>query len=63
MDNLDRTGVVQGALAKRVLNLQLTSLGVLPEGSTIDNYEDLSAQFRESKLMFDCVPSLVAYGL
>ncbi|KAH8835920.1 inositol phosphatidylinositol phosphatase [Flagelloscypha sp. PMI_526] len=47
MDNLDRTGVVQAALAKRVLNLQLVSLGILPEGSTIDNYEEFSLQFRE----------------
>lgn len=49
MDNLDRTNVVQAALAKWTLNRQLQLLGVLPEGGSIDDYESLSKDFRESK--------------
>ncbi|KAL0950766.1 hypothetical protein HGRIS_007534 [Hohenbuehelia grisea] len=47
MDNLDRTNVVQAALAKWTLNKQLHSLGILPENATIDDYEVLSRDFRE----------------
>ncbi|KII93715.1 hypothetical protein PLICRDRAFT_88051 [Plicaturopsis crispa FD-325 SS-3] len=47
MDNLDRTNVVQATLAKRTLNLQLRSLGILPEDASIDDYEAFSKDFRE----------------
>ncbi|KAJ7630572.1 SacI homology domain-containing protein [Roridomyces roridus] len=47
MDNLDRTNVVQAALAKWTLNEQLTSVGILPEGGSIDSYEALAKDFRE----------------
>lgn len=49
MDNLDRTNVVQAALAKWTLNQQLISLGILSPGGSIDEYPALSADFRESK--------------
>lgn len=49
MDNLDRTNVVQASLAKWVLNQQLRTLGVLPADRTIDDYETLSRDFRESQ--------------
>ncbi|CAK5279942.1 unnamed protein product [Mycena citricolor] len=46
MDNLDRTNVVQASLARWTLNQQLTVLGILPEGDTIDSYEGVSEDFR-----------------
>lgn len=49
MDNLDRTNVVQGALAKRALNLQLQSIDLIPPNGTIDNYDSLARDFRESE--------------
>jgi hypothetical protein len=48
MDNLDRTNVVQAALAKYTLNLQLIELGILPPGASVDDYEGFSKDFRES---------------
>ena len=48
MDNLDRTNVAQAALAKWTLNRQLRALGLLVENDTIDNYDDISKDFRES---------------
>jgi hypothetical protein len=45
MDNLDRTNAVQAALR---LNKQLKSLGILSETGSIDDYEALSLDFRES---------------
>ncbi|KAJ7169488.1 SacI homology domain-containing protein [Mycena filopes] len=47
MDNLDRTNVVQAALARWTLNQQLKSLGILPQDGTIDAYEGISQDFRE----------------
>ncbi|KAJ7293201.1 SacI homology domain-containing protein [Mycena rebaudengoi] len=47
MDNLDRTNVVQAALAKWTLNEQLKALGILPKEGTIDAYEVFSKDFRE----------------
>ncbi|CAL1696347.1 unnamed protein product [Somion occarium] len=47
MDNLDRTNVAQAAIAKWTLNRQLQALGILQENDTIDNYEDISKDFRE----------------
>ncbi|KAI6005178.1 SacI homology domain-containing protein [Pisolithus orientalis] len=47
MDNLDRTNVVQAALAKWTLNYQLKSLGVLTEGEELDDFQALSQDFRE----------------
>lgn len=52
MDNLDRTNVAQAAFAKWTLNQQLQTLGILNEGESIDNYEELLKDFRES----ECLP-------
>jgi hypothetical protein len=49
MDNLDRTNVVQATIAKRILNQQLRELGILSADDSIDNYEAISKEFRESK--------------
>ena len=49
MDNLDRTNVVQATIAKWTLNQQLRELGILPAGNSIDDYEAISKEFRESK--------------
>ncbi|KAF8446152.1 SacI homology domain-containing protein [Boletus edulis BED1] len=47
MDNLDRTNVVQAALAKWTLNLQLKALGILAEGEDLDDFHALSKDFRD----------------
>ncbi|KAF9056681.1 inositol/phosphatidylinositol phosphatase [Panaeolus papilionaceus] len=47
MDNLDRTNVVQGALAKWTLNRQLRDLGILSETDGVDDYEAFSKEFRD----------------
>ncbi|EGO02783.1 hypothetical protein SERLA73DRAFT_102758 [Serpula lacrymans var. lacrymans S7.3] len=47
MDNLDRTNVVQAALAKWTLNHQLKTLGVFSENEQLDDFETLSSDFRE----------------
>lgn len=49
MDNLDRTNVVQAALAKWTLNHQLRVLGVLVEGEELDDFHALGRDFRERK--------------
>ena len=49
MDNLDRTNVVQATIAKWTLNQQLRELGILSADDSIDNYETISKDFRESK--------------
>ena len=49
MDNLDRTNVVQATIAKWTLNKQLRELGILSAEDSIDNYEAVSKDFRESK--------------
>lgn len=49
MDNLDRTNVVQAAIAKHILNQQLQSLGILSSGDGIDDYEAFSKEFRECR--------------
>lgn len=51
MDNLDRTNVAQAAFAKWTLNQQLQTLGILNEGESIDNYEELLKDFRESECL------------
>lgn len=48
MDNLDRTNVAQAAFAKWTLNRQLWSLGIMNETESIDNYDELLKDFRES---------------
>ena len=48
MDNLDRTNVAQAAIAKWTLERQLKALQVIQENDTIDNYEELVRDFRES---------------
>jgi hypothetical protein len=60
MDNLDRTNVMQATLAKWTLNKQLQSLGILPENASIDGYEGLSQDFRDSKRFST---SLLVYGV
>ncbi|KAF7306606.1 SAC domain-containing protein [Mycena indigotica] len=47
MDNLDRTNVVQAALARWTLNKQLRSLGILNDDDSIDAYDQVSQDFRE----------------
>ncbi len=49
MDNLDRTNVVQGALAKWSLNKQLQELGILSDGEVVDQHEEFMHIFRNSK--------------
>jgi len=49
MDNLDRTNVVQAALAKWTLNQQLRELGVLGATDGVDDFEEFSKDFRESE--------------
>jgi hypothetical protein len=49
MDNLDRTNVVQSTLAKWTLKKQLQDLEILPLNASIDDYESLSQDFRDSK--------------
>ncbi|KAF8324844.1 inositol/phosphatidylinositol phosphatase [Cantharellus anzutake] len=46
MDCLDRTNVVQSALAKEVLTMQLRSIGVLSEKESLDDHEDFMEVFR-----------------
>ncbi|KIM31856.1 hypothetical protein M408DRAFT_327265, partial [Serendipita vermifera MAFF 305830] len=46
MDNLDRTNVVQGAIAKWSLNKQLQELGILSEGEVVDQHSDFMHLFR-----------------
>ncbi|KAF5384682.1 hypothetical protein D9757_006227 [Collybiopsis confluens] len=47
MDNLDRTSVVQAALAKYVLTKQLQKIDVLSKEQGVDDFESLSKDFRE----------------
>lgn len=47
MDTLDRTNVVQAALAKWTLHQQLIELGILSPSVGVDNYEGLSKDLRE----------------
>ncbi|KAJ7356993.1 SacI homology domain-containing protein [Mycena albidolilacea] len=47
MDNLDRTNVVQAALARWTLNQQLKAVGILSEEDSIEAYEGISKDFRE----------------
>ena len=49
LDNLDRTNVAQAAIAKYVLTKQLREVGTFGENETVDDYEELSAAFRESQ--------------
>lgn len=49
MDNLDRTNVAQATIAKWTLNQQLRELGILSADDSIDNYEAINKEFRESK--------------
>ena len=49
MDNLDRTNVVQSAIAKWSLNKQLHELGILSEGETVDQHERFMTLFRHGK--------------
>jgi hypothetical protein len=46
MDCLDRTNVVQSAIAKRVLTKQLRALDILAEDETLEAHEDFMHTFR-----------------
>ena len=48
MDNLDRTNVAQSAIAKWMLERQLKDLRVIQENDSVDNYDELTRDFRES---------------
>ena len=48
MDNLDRTNVAQAAFAKWTLDQQLKLLGILNEHESIETYDVLIKDFRES---------------
>ena len=58
MDNLDRTNVVQAALAKYTLNNQLRDLGILSPDDGVDDYEGFSKEFRECEFMSLCTLSI-----
>ena len=58
MDNLDRTNVAQAAFAKWTLDQQLKSLGILNEHESIETYDILIKDFRESEIL---LPSLIAF--
>nr|VWP01399.1 1,3-beta-glucanosyltransferase (EC [Ganoderma boninense] len=47
MDNLDRTNVAQSAIAKWMLERQLKELRVIQENDSVDNYDELTRDFRE----------------
>jgi phosphatidylinositol 4-phosphatase len=49
MDNLDRTNVVQAAIAKWTLANQLCELDIIQGGKTIDDFTALATDLRESK--------------
>lgn len=51
MDSLDRTNVVQSALAKHVLNEQLRVAGVLQAGQSVEQFEDFMSIFRNRSLL------------
>jgi hypothetical protein len=53
MDCLDRTNVMQATLAKWTLNKQLESLGILHDGTSIDDHEAFSQDFRESECLHE----------
>lgn len=63
MDNLDRTNVVQAALAKYTLNQQLRELGILSTTDGVDDFESFSKEFRESASMINTllVPLLTMF--
>lgn len=50
MDCLDRTNVVQSALANAVLNQQLRQVGILSGDQKIDDYPDFIYTFRNGEL-------------
>lgn len=47
MDNLDRTNVVQAALAKWTLHQQLKAIGVVSDNEELDDFDALTRGFRE----------------
>ena len=48
MDNLDRTNVVQSALAKWTLTQQLRSVAILQDSEDVEDFEDFMKTFRNS---------------
>lgn len=63
MDNLDRTNVAQAAFAKWTLDRQLKTLGILNEHESIESYEQLIKDFRESKAQSFPVAATVLIAL
>ncbi|KAJ6627294.1 SacI homology domain-containing protein [Mycena sp. CBHHK59/15] len=62
IDNLDRTNVVQAALAKWTLNQQLKALGILSKEGSIDAYEG-SVKISEKVVWADHADAIAkAYG-
>lgn len=53
IDSLDRTNVVQGLLAKRSLEAQLTKLGVLHAGEKIEHHPHFEHIYRNGACLFD----------
>ena len=58
MDNLDRTNVAQAAIAKWTLNRQLKALKVIQDNDSVDNYDDLIRDFRESMCLRPCTGNM-----
>jgi phosphatidylinositol 4-phosphatase len=50
MDNLDRTNVVQSALAKWILTQQFRAAAVLQKSEDVDHFEEFMKIFRNSML-------------
>lgn len=48
MDSLDRTNVVQSALAKYILDKQLVTAGLLNPGDSVNNHSEFMTVFRNS---------------
>ena len=66
MDNLDRTNVAQSAIAKWMLERQLKDLRVIQENDSVDNYDELTRDFRESaspasRLFVKCLTTVFRY--
>jgi hypothetical protein len=63
MDNLDRTNVVQAALAKWTLSQQLKAIGVMSDSEELDDFEALTRGFRESKAVAPVLPLYTHYAI
>lgn len=52
IDSLDRTNVVQGLIAKNILETQLRNIGVLQVGESISSHQHFDHIYRNGKLTF-----------